>query len=117
MLPITPERLAAVYEVLRAFPPFCRWKLPHSSAVKFHVLKTDKWHADWWIEGSTHHVRISEKKHYHLSSLLPCMGHEMVHMRQRIDGSETKGDHNEEFKRLGRLACRSLGWDFGQFLG
>lgn len=117
MVTLTPERLAGVYEMLRAFPPFSGWRLPPASAVKFHVLKTDKWHADWWIEGDTHHIRVSEKKHAHLASVVSSMAHEMLHVRQRITKTETKGDHNEEFMRLAKRVCSTLGFDYGQFTG
>ena len=117
MLQITPERLAGVYEMLRAFPPFCRWKLPPADEVKFQVLKTDKWQADWNIlGGEVHRIRASEKKHHHLASLAASVAHEMVHAKQRIDGTETKGEHNEEFKKLSKTVCRSFGFDYGQFI-
>lgn len=117
-LPLTPDRLAGVYEMLRAFPPFSSWKLPPASLVKFQTLKTDRWHADWWIEGSTHHVRVSTKKHYHLSSLTESMAHEMIHVRQRINKTETKGaDHNAAFLKDAKRVCKAFGFDYGQFLG
>jgi hypothetical protein len=116
-LQITPERLAAVYDCLRAWPPFHRWKLPPASEVKFHVLKTDKWSADWWIEGNTHHLRVSEKKHGHLDSLIETVAHEMCHVYQRIKKTESKSDHNREFKRLADLVCNRLGFDRGTFEG
>ena len=118
MLPITPERLAGVYEMLRAFPPFNRWKLPPAEEVGFHVSKTTQWHAAWWIDGATHHVEASQKKHYHLSSLNASMAHEMIHMRQRIAKTETKGaEHNAEFLVLSKRVCKVFGFDYGQFLG
>jgi hypothetical protein len=117
MLRITPERLAGVYEMLRSFPPFSGWKLPPSSEVGFHVSKTDRWHAAWWMDGQTHHIEVSYKKHGHLHSLVASMAHEMIHARQRIAKTETKGaEHNAEFKRLAAIVCRSFGFDIGQFL-
>ena len=117
MLPITPERLAGVYEMLRGFPPFSGWRLPPATQVKFHILKTDRWYADWWIEGDTHHIRISEKKHGHLNSLVESVAHEMIHIRQRISKTETKGEHNSEYKRLALRVCKAFGFDYGQFNG
>lgn len=118
ILPVTPERLAATYAMLREWPPLSGWKLPPSDAVRFHVAKTDRWHAAWWIEGDTHHVEVSDKKHAHLSSLLSSMAHEMIHMRQRIARTETPNtEHNAEFYRLAKRVCKSLGFDYGQFMG
>lgn len=117
-LPITSARLASVYAMLRAFPPFSRWRLPPASEVRFHVAKTDKWHAAWWINDGTHHIEISAKKHGQLASLVCSMAHEMIHVRQRVVKTETKGaEHNEEFRRLATLVCRRFGFDGGQFLG
>jgi hypothetical protein len=117
LLPLTPERLAGVYEMLRSFPPFCRWRLPHFSEVKFHVAKTDQWHAAWWIDGDRHNVEVSEKKHGRIDSLIESMAHEMIHIRQRVNKTETKGEHNAEYKRLAKQVCKAFGFDYGQFGG
>ena len=115
---ITPERLAGVYAMLRAFPPFSRWKLPPAADVRFHVAKTKQWHAAWWIEGQKHNVEVSEKKHGHLRSLIESMAHEMIHIHQRVARTETNGvEHNAEFQRLAKNVCRTFGFDYGQFNG
>jgi len=117
-LKLTPERLASVYEMLRAFQPFCWWRLPPASDVKFHVARTRKRHALWWIEGDTHHIEISATKHGWLSSLVETMAHEMIHVRQRVAKTETRGvEHNAEFMRIYPRVCARLGFDPGQFLG
>lgn len=118
MIPITPDRLAAVYEMLRAWPPFCRWKLPQASEVKFRVAKTRRWHAAWWIDGVRHHIEVSEKTHGHLASVVSSMAHEMIHVRQRIAKTETRGvEHNAQYLRLAKRVCAIHGFDYGQFLG
>ena len=103
--------------MLRSFPPFCRWKLPPCSEVVFHVAKTDKWHAAWWVYGERHHIEVSEKKHGHIGSLVASMAHEMIHVRQKVNKTETKGEHNAEFKRLAKRVCDAFGFDYGQFNG
>lgn len=116
MLPLTPERLAGVYVMLKGFPPFCRWKLPPVEDIRLHVAKTNRWHAAWWIEGSTHHVEVSVKTHHHISSLVTSMAHELIHMKQRIAKTETRGvEHNAEFRQLAKLVCKRMGFDLGQF--
>jgi hypothetical protein len=118
MLPITPDRLASVYDMLRAWPPFHRWQLPPASEVKFRVARTRRWHAAWWIDGVQHHIEVSEKTHGHLSSVVASMAHEMIHVRQRIAKTETRGvEHNAEYLRLANRVCRIHGFDNGQFLG
>jgi hypothetical protein len=34
---LTPERCAAVYECLRQFKPFNRWRLPSAKSVEFRT--------------------------------------------------------------------------------
>jgi hypothetical protein len=118
MLPVTPNRLAGVYEMLRQFPPFCRWRLPASDEVGFHVAKTSRWHAAWWIKDGVHHIEVSAKKHAHLDSLVASMAHEMIHIRQKVAKTETANtEHNAEFLRVSKRVCKALGFDYGQFLG
>ena len=115
-LPITPARLEAVYEMLRAWPPFCRWSLPRSSEVQFHVARHNRHDALWWIDGG-HHVELSMKRHGHLATVVASVAHEMVHVRQRVAKTETRGvEHNAEFKRLAKLVCTRFGFDYGQFV-
>jgi hypothetical protein len=116
-LPLTPQRLAGVYEMLRGWPPFCRWGLPHAGEMKFHLARTRRWDAAWWINGDKHHIEVSTGRHGHMNTLVCSMAHEMVHVKQRKDGTETSGvEHNAEFHRLARLICRRYGWDEKQFL-
>jgi hypothetical protein len=115
---ITPEGLAAVYDCLRAFPPFKGWRLPPSDAVEFRVLKTKQYHGAFWSDGETPVLEVSETKHRHFSSLAETVGHEMIHLHQRLDRTETpNAEHNAAFHRASKLVCRRFGWDEGQFLG
>ena len=114
MLPVTPERLAGVYEMLRGWPPFSGWNLPPAESVKFHVLKTDQWHADWWIdEAERHHIRVSEKKHGHLASLVESMAHEMIHAH--CDRRGVRGEHGRDFQAAADKVCRFHGFDRKSF--
>jgi hypothetical protein len=118
-LPVTPERVASVYAMLREWPPFSGWRLPPAEDVAFHVAKTNRWHAAWWIDPKgVHHVEVSEKKHSHLNSLIASVAHEMIHIRQRISRTETPNtEHNAAFLQCGKRVCRVLGFDYGQFNG
>ena len=117
MLPITKERLAAVYEMLKAWPPFNRWKLPHSSEVKFRVIASKRVFARWCIQGDRHLIEVSQERHDALHSLVMTMAHEMIHMRQRIAKTETRAEHNAEFERLAKRICAIHGFDYGPFMG
>lgn len=118
MIPLTPERLAAVYDCLRAFPPYNRMNLPPASEVKFSVLRTRAVHGDYtrYIGTDQHFLRVSASTHAQFGSLSATIGHEMIHVHQGRAKTETKGEHNAEFKRLAARACKVMGWDLGQFL-
>lgn len=118
-LPVTPGRVAAVYAMLREWPPYSSWNLPAAEEVAFHVAKTHRWHAAWWIDAKgKHHVEVSEKKHSHLNSLIASVAHEMIHVRQRISRTETPNtEHNAAFHRVAKRVCNRLGFDLGQFNG
>lgn len=116
-LPITPERLASVYGMLRAWPPFNCWRLPPPEEVKFRVAQTKRYDAAWWIVGSKHHIEISSKRNGHLATLCAAMGHEMIHLYQRIAKLETPNtEHNADFVKKGKLLCARFGWDPQQFI-
>ena len=102
--------------MLRAFPPFVRWKLPPSYEVKFELLHTKFWQADWLQRDGSHRIRVSERKHHFLDSLVRSMAHEMIHVHMYNAGTETPGvEHNAEFERLAKQVCKSFGFDYGQF--
>ena len=116
-LPLTPSRLAAVYEMLRAWPPFCRWGLPAAADMKFHLARTRRWDAAWWIDGGKHNIEVSSSRNGHINTIVCSMAHEMIHVKQRKSRTESAGvEHNEEFRRLAKLVCRRYGWDEKQFL-
>ena len=116
-LPITPDRLAAVYEMLRAWPPFSRWRLPAAEQVSFRVTRSRSLDAAWWIDGGTHHIEANARRIGYLSTLCCAMGHEMLHLHQRVAKLETPNtEHNADFVRKGRLLCARFGWDPQQFI-
>jgi len=48
MLPLTPQMCAAVYDCLREFPPFSRWKLPPADEIEFRCTARNDCTADLW---------------------------------------------------------------------
>ena len=119
MISLTPQRIAAIYDCLRQFYPFNRWKLPEADAVEFRLAaRTD-------IQGEFDHARgtpldghritISYLKHHHWDSTVRTVAHEMVHQSQEIAGTATTSQHNEDFKKRAHIVCKSFGWDEGQF--
>jgi hypothetical protein len=107
-LPLTPQRLAAVYELLRAFPPFNRWGLPTGAEVKFRLLRTKRWDADWWIEGGRHHIRLSEERAGHLDTVAMAIAHEMLHVVLKPVETIVESAMGERFAELGEQHLEGL---------
>lgn len=109
---VTPHGVAAVWDMLRAMPPFSRWNLPPAEEVEFRTPQRSDVLGEWtkW-EGGHHIVTISSKSHGHLLTLIQTVAHEMLHAYQDIKGTSNRAQHNAEFKRLAAQVCRALGFD------
>jgi len=113
-LKLTEKRLAAVYECLRAFAPFCGWKLPPADKVQFIVAKTRNYVAAHCKYAYTDHhiIEVSEKMVGHFDGLAVAMAHEMIHMHQKIRRTTTPNtEHNAEWHKMAKRICRRFGWD------
>ena len=110
---ITPQHVAAVYEMLRQFKPFDRWKLPEAETVGFHV-KAIRDHGLYWYDNG-HNITVSSLLVDSPHSLLDVTAHEVIHMRQQLRGE--KLNHNSEFRRLSQQVCREFMWDAKRFIG
>jgi hypothetical protein len=115
---VTVRTLRAVYDALRAFQPFARWKLPAGSEVRFQTEISDKDDGAYCFDGTRHRIAINPRNHFSLNDIAETMAHEMVHMRQQLTGRlpEVRAEpHNKEFHRLKRLVCRDLGFNGKRF--
>lgn len=110
---ITPNHVAAVYEMLRQFRPFDRWKLPEADEVGFHV-KAIRDHGVYLYDNG-HNITVSSLLVDSPSSLLDVTGHEMIHLRQQLRGLPL--NHNAEFRRLANQVCREFLLDRKRFVG
>lgn len=115
-LPLTPERLRAIYTCLRAFPPFCRLKLPDSVSLRVTRHKDREGHYTRYLHTDKHVVCVSEVAVDYFGSVVEVMAHEMIHLHQGVAKTETSGEHNAEFLRIAKRACRSFGWDYKKFI-
>lgn len=106
-LHLTPDLIEAVYELLRATPPFRRWKLPHADDVEFHVIKSGAIDGDCAYDGDRFTIRLSADRHSMLASTIATMAHEMCHMRYPRD----RAHHGKLFKRLAAQVCAVHGFD------
>ena len=111
-LPLTPQVLAAAYEYLRATAPFKSWRLPESDAVEFAVTRHRDRSADHttYCRSLDHVLRVSAYYTKTSLGLLECVAHEMIHMRQTRNKTETRQEHNAAFARLNRAVARVHGW-------
>lgn len=110
-LSLTPTTLEASYEFLKALLPFRRWKLPHVDEIEFRVTASEAIHGRY-LDGQRHHViSVSAALTGHLVTLLETMAHEMIHLAQALDGTDSENEHNPDFKRRAKLVCRTHGFD------
>ncbi len=113
---ITPAVLKAAYVFLKHFEPF--QDLPGSSEIQFKVIRCDDDRGYFHQGGGSkdYLIAVSARCTSHMDSLVKVMAHEMMHLKQHIDGTETKGViHNKEFTLLGQTLCTEMGWDPGMF--
>ena len=119
MISLTPQRLAYIYDCLRGFYPFNKWKLPPSDEVEFRLAARKDVQGEFdrahYKPLDKHCIMVSYLKHHHFDSVVKTVAHEMVHQSQDISGTSTTSQHNEDFKKRAHLVCKSMGWDEGQF--
>lgn len=110
-LHLTPDRIAAVYDCLRAFPPFNRWKLPRATEIEFGVTEHYDRHADVDIVRDWKRLRISVNRNGHFSTLVQSVAHEMVHLALHARGNKNWERHGDDFVTLADAVCKRFGWD------
>lgn len=113
---LSPEMLAAGYDFLRQTKPFKGMRLPHSSKVKFKVVRDPAIQADFGMDGPGPIIRVSEAHHGFPDRVLPTTAHEMLHLYQALNGLETKAQHNADYRRRSITVCRLHGWDIKTFV-
>jgi hypothetical protein len=116
---ITPERIAAVYDCLRTFPPYSAWNLPSSGAIIFKVTRNKNAIGNYtrYRRTSVHIIEVSESNVSLFSTLLAVVGHEMIHLHQAIEKTETGHTwHNAAFLKANKVVCVQFGWDEKLFI-
>jgi len=105
---LTPSKLAATYDCLRAFPPFRGWRLPEADDVAFGVsLSPDNFGTYDLCRGGPR-IEISALMVVEFQTLLETMAHEMIHLHQCRAGRAV--EHDAEWQRLATRVCREFGW-------
>lgn len=110
--PLHPEHLEAIYECLRALPPFNRWKLPHGEDVLFRTTERQDARGEYrQLPSGDHEIMISTACCGHFDTIVMTVAHEMIHLHQRARGRDTAAQHNAAFVRTARRVARMYGWD------
>jgi predicted SprT family Zn-dependent metalloprotease len=100
--------MAAVYDCLRAFPPFAGWNLPTSSEIAFKVTLSQDTFGTFELRCEKPHIEISTLIVTNWHMLVETMAHEMIHLRQCRMGRAV--DHDVEWQKLATRVCREFGW-------
>lgn len=113
MIPLKPDHAAAAYDFIRALPPCSRWGLPPADEVEFTIKHDPSIYGLYtrWLHDGVHIIVISSAVVGHTETLLASVAHEMVHLKQAKDRTETSGQHNAEWRRLAKTICRIHGFD------
>jgi ribosomal protein S16 len=111
MFELTPHHVEAVYDCLRQFPPFKRWKLPAAEEVHFSVTRAKDRVGSYCPLGEGHHITASSEKIGHYDTLARLVAHEMVHMKLQIDGFPNWNLHGAAFTRYAASVARYHGFD------
>jgi hypothetical protein len=109
-LKLAARHVRAAYGFYRALPPFNRWRLPPASKIRFGTYSSGREYGRYEYDGR-HHIKVSRRNVRHFHALAVTMAHEIIHLKQQLDGSDDKSQHNREFVRLAKLVCRVLGFD------
>lgn len=109
---LTPEVLAASYDLLRETPPFLSWNLPPSEDVDFKVTRSKRvWGYYDLLVNNGHRIGISAQMHGQLPLLLATMAHEMIHMHMKRCGMKGAFGHGKEFQAHAAEVCAVHGFD------
>lgn len=112
---LTPESLAAMYDLVKVLPPFSKWNLPDSEDVEFHVSGFRNRNGDYSPE--PHVIRLSYHSTDHVGKALEIMAHEVLHLAQYLRKLDTPNtEHNADFRKTWAKIARIYGWDTKAYL-
>lgn len=115
-LALSRESVAAAYDFLRTTLPFSNWNLPESEDVGFEIDNA-RWTVAWYKtvgrgKKRKHVIGVSNRCVGFVSTLMPHLAHEMVHLHMAHTGmSRGAGDHGKAFKKLADEVCKYHGFD------
>ncbi len=118
-LPLNPDRLRLVYDLLSECPPFDKWNLPPGEDVKFRVSRKVKEYGQHKCTISdsgryTHHIEISSVNVTTMETLIRTMAHEMIHVHELANQVCTPHQstlHTEAFRIFALEVCQAHGFN------
>jgi len=104
---LTPDSLRAAYEYLRTTKPFNKWHLPPAEAVEMIVSRKTDIRGEYQKKQKQHKIFISDHAVGATDVVMRTMAHEMIHMAQNINKTETGNTiHNKDFYRRIALVAK-----------
>lgn len=108
---LTPDALEGAYIFLKFSTPDLR-KLPHHNYVSFKVSADRNLYGSCTATKNKKHLEISAYLICHSDNLIRRMAHEMIHLKQYLDKTETPNAiHNAEFLKIWRRISKHHGFD------
>ena len=109
MVKLSPQKLAAIYEMLAQFEPFRSWNLPPSKDIEFHVNAAKDCYGEY--SPDPHMITLSRAKNGFLETAIRTMAHEMIHLRLYCMNRKNWDKHEENFVKMAHQISESLGFD------
>jgi hypothetical protein len=107
--------LRAAYDYLRTLPPFNRWNLP--ADITLRVTNSREEFGSYDNPGGEHQIAISRKLVTTGQGLLCVMAHEVIHLHQRIAGTENStSQHNRLYRQIAKRVCSAMGYESRGFV-
>lgn len=112
---ITLPIVEHMYELLRATPPFNRWKLPDHDDISFAINRTHGNRGEFYVKDNVPTIGIHDLHHETLDELMRTVAHEMCHLREWRTGQRQDVHHGAYFKRSAKAVCKAHQFDKGAF--
>ena len=109
---INKKVLVSSYNYLLTLKPFSSWGLLPANCIKFGLkTKVDCVAHFAVIENDKFEIAVNNKRISHLSILLECLAHEMVHQAVTLLHPNEVKEHGPHFIRLSKIVSKELGYD------
>ncbi len=112
---ITLPVVEQMYELLRATPPFKRWKLPHNDDISFAINRTHGHRGEFYVKDGVPVIGVNDTTHDTLDELMRTVAHEMCHLHEHLHGARQDVHHGAWFKRCAKSVCKAHQFDKGAF--